>query len=200
MSSRCLGIKLDSPDPDIEVYLQIVVLLYADDTVIFGADENLYGFYEYCDVWKLNINFNKTKIMIFGIRNTDNFQFHIAQDIISKCNEYKYLGVIFSKTRSFYKAIKHNVEHAKKALHLLYKRINNLHIPINSQLQLFDHTILPTWLYGWEIWGFQNTNIIETVHNQFMRNITNSRKSTPLYMLYAELGRVPIDQQLNHEW
>ena len=48
----------------------------------------------------------KQKKIIFGIRNTDNFQFHIGQDIISKCNEYKYLGVIFSKTRSFYKAIK----------------------------------------------------------------------------------------------
>ena len=63
-------------------------------------------------------------------------------------------------------------------------------------MQLFDHTILPTLLYGCEIWGFQNTNLIETVHNQFMRNITNSRKSTPLYMLYAELGRVSIDQHI----
>ena len=54
----------------------------------------------------------------------------------------KYLGVIFSKTRSFYKAVKHNVEHAKKSLHLPYKRINNLHIPIDLQLQLLDHTIL----------------------------------------------------------
>ena len=49
--------------------------------------ENLDAFYEYCEVWKLNINFNKTKIMIFGIRSTDNFQFHIGQDIISKCNK-----------------------------------------------------------------------------------------------------------------
>ena len=53
--------------------------------------------------------------------------------------------------------------------------------------------ILPILPYDW---GFQNTNLIETLHNQFMRNITKSRKSTPLYMIYAELGSVPIDQHI----
>ena len=134
--------------------------------------------------------------MIFGLRNTDNFQFYIGHNAISICDEYKYLGVIFTKTRSFYKAIKHNVEQAKKALHLLYKRINSLQIPIDLQLQIFDHTILPILLYGCEVWGFQNTDLIEKVHNQFLRNITKTRKSTPLYMLYAELGRSPINLQI----
>ena len=109
------------------------------------------AFYEYFEVWKLNINFNKTNIMIFGIRNTDHFQFHIGQDIIFKCNEYKYLGVSFFKTRSFYKAIKHNVEHAKKAFHLLYKRIKNLYTPIDLQLQAavrpLDITNFALWLW-----------------------------------------------------
>ena len=76
------------------------------------------------------------------------------------------------------------------------KRINNLHISIHLQLQLFDHTMVPILLYGCEIWGFQNTNLIELVHNQFMRNIMKSRKSKPLYMLYAELGRVSVDQHI----
>ena len=49
------------------------MLLYADDTVIFGIDEkefqnNLDMFYEYSELWYmyLSINFDKTKIMIFG--------------------------------------------------------------------------------------------------------------------------------------
>ena len=48
-------------------------------------------------------------------------------------------------------------------------------------------------LYGCEIWGYQNTKIIENVQNQFLRSITNLKKSTPIYMLYAELGITPID-------
>ena len=195
------GITLDLPENDVDMFLKIFVLLYADDTVIFGTDEhtfqeNLKTFNDYCNLWKLNVNFNKTKVMIFGFRNTDNFQFYIGPNAISICDEYKYLGVMFTKTRSFYKAIKHNVEQAKKALHLLYKRINSLQIPIDLQLQIFDHTILPILLYGCEVWGFQNTDLIEKVHNQFLRNITKTRKSTPLYMLYAELGRSPINLQI----
>ena len=113
------GITLDLPENDVDMFLKIFVLLYADDTVMFGTDEhtfqeNLNTFNDYCNLWKLNINFNKTKVMIFGFRNTDNFQFYIGENAISICDEYKYLGVIFTKTRSFYKAIKHNVEQAKK--------------------------------------------------------------------------------------
>ena len=75
---------------------------------------------------------------------------------------------------------------AKKAMHLLYKRKNNLQIPIDLQIQLFNHTILPILLYGCEIWGFHNSNLIENVQNQFLR--THLRKSTTIYMIYAELG------------
>lgn len=87
----------------------------------------------------------------------------------------------------------HNVDQAKKSLHLLYKRISCLHLPIDLQLHLFDHTILPILLYGCEIWGYQNTKIIERMHNQFLTYITKLRKSTPIYMLCGELGRYTVE-------
>ena len=197
-NSNATSINLNMPGNDIEVYLKLFTLLYADDTVIFGTDpdsfqENINIFFEYSRQWKLNVNLNKTKILIFGIQNTDNLEFKLGDNKIDICDEFKYLGTVFTKRRSFYKAIKHNVDHAKKALHLLYKRIRNLQIPIDLQIQLFDSTVLPILLYGCETWGFYSTNLIDTVHNQFLRTITKLRKSTPVYMLYAELVRKPID-------
>ena len=196
--NHCTGINLESSDLDVTIYLKLLVLLYADDTVIFGTNakdfqKNLDTFYDYTNLWKLKINYEKTKIMIFGIRNLDVFQFKLGDSIISICDEFKYLGVIFNKNRSFYSAIRHNIGQAKIALHILYKKTRSLHLPIDIQLYLFDHTISPILLYGCEIWGFQNTQLIENVHNQFLRKITNLRKSTPIYMLHAELGRHPID-------
>ena len=47
-------------------------------------------------------------------------------------------------------------------------------------------------LYTCEIWGFENSQIIENLHNDFLRQIINLRKSTPIYMLHAELGQHPI--------
>ena len=171
---HCKGISVDYTDENISVYLKILILLYADDTVIFGTEphsfqDNLNIFYEYRQLWKLNINYNKTKIMILGMRNTNNLHFTIGGHHISICSEFKYLRVIFSKSRSFFKTIKHNVDKAKKAMHLLYKRINNLQIPIDLQIQLFNHTILPILLHGCEIWGFHNSNLIENVQNQCLR-------------------------------
>ena len=49
--------------------------------------------------------------------------------------------------------MKHNIDQAKKAMHVLYKRIRNLNLPIDLQIQLFDHTIVPIMLYGCEIGG-----------------------------------------------
>ena len=156
---------------------------------------NQVTFYEYSELWHLSINFDKTKIMIFGTRQDQRFNFYLGGHKIDICTDYKYLGVIFSKNRHFHL----NVEQARKVTHVLFKRICNLNIPIDLQLYLFDHTILPFALYGCEIWGFENSQIIENIHNDFLRQFINLRKSTHIYMLHAELGRHPIPINIKSE-
>ena len=173
------------------------MLLYADDTVVFGTDEmkfpnNLDMFDEYSELWHLSINFNKTKIMSFGPRQDQHSNFNLGGHKIDICTEFKYLGVIFSRNRHFHKTKKHNVEQDRKAIHVLFKYIRNLDIPIDLQLYLFDHVILPIALYGCEIWGFEKSQIIEKLHNDFLRQIINLTKNAPIYMLHAELKRHPI--------
>ncbi|MEW8548549.1 MAG: reverse transcriptase family protein, partial [Candidatus Thiodiazotropha sp.] len=198
IQNNCKGIDIDFSSDQLVLYLKLFILLYADDTVIFGTDEESFQhslniFYEYSNLWKLDINFSKSKIMIFGSRNDDRFQFKLGDNVLSITNEFKYLGIIFTKSRSFYTAMKHNIDQAKKAMHLLYKRVRNLNLPIDLQIQLFDHTILPIMLYGCEIWGFQNTKLLENLHNDFLKNILSLRKSTPHYMIHGEFGRKPLD-------
>ena len=130
--------------------------------------------------------------MIFVTRMWPTFGFHLGGHQNATCTDLKYLGDIFSKNRHFYQARKHNVEQAKKAMHVLYKRIRNLNIQTDLPLYLFDHVILPITSYGCEIWGFESSQIIENLHNDFLSHIINLRKSTPIYMLHAELGRHPI--------
>ena len=52
-------------EKDINVYLKLFVLLYADDTVLLAetADDlhQLYCFELYCETWKLKVNAAKTK-------------------------------------------------------------------------------------------------------------------------------------------
>ena len=192
------GLTIDCDNIDITFYLRLIVLLYADDTVILASNEadlqfSLNRFDEYCKTWKLTVNVSKTKVVIFGAKKTDTYTFKLGQQIIEIADKYKYLGVYFSQSRSFLNARKHAVEQAKKAMYLLYCRTNNLNLPIDLQLKLFDHTVLPILTYACDVWGYENLDIIERVHTEFLRKITKCRKSTPVNMLYAELGRYPLE-------
>ena len=81
----------------------LYLLLYADDIILFGkTSEELQNalkiFEEYCARWKLTVNTNKTKIMIFrkGGRLPDNLQFNYNNSSIEIVNKFCYLGVVFT--------------------------------------------------------------------------------------------------------
>ena len=72
-TNNCFGIDLEIKHDDITNFLKIMILLYADDTVIFAMDpasfqRNLNVFIEYTRLLKLSVNYSKTKLMIFGYR------------------------------------------------------------------------------------------------------------------------------------
>ena len=178
------------------MFLKIAILLYADDTVLIADTHRdmqllLDYFSEYCNTWKLKINIDKTKSMIFG-KCRKKKKFIINNLEIEKVDYYKYLGVFFYKNGKFIFCMKKLVQLAKKALFVLRKKSQSLNLPIDCQLKLFDQTIVPILTYACEIWGYKNLNIIEKVHTDFLRTILNVKKSTPLYMLYGELGRCPL--------
>ena len=56
-------------DDDTVVYLKLFAILYADNTVIFAESRDelqaaLNGMLHYCNIWKLEINSQKTKVVI----------------------------------------------------------------------------------------------------------------------------------------
>ena len=132
---RLNGVTIETNSEELYSFSKIFLLLYADDTIIVSDDQNdfqtcLNSFLDYCDFWMLKVNFNKTKIIIFGARNIDKFSFRMGINDIEIIKEYKYLGVVFSSTGSFLNARKHIAEQAKKAMYLLFVRINHLNLPL----------------------------------------------------------------------
>jgi hypothetical protein len=185
------------------MHFKLFIILYADDTVLLSeSSEDLQKcintFEEYCQEWKLEVNIKKTKVLIFGSRcNKYENYFKYKNKPLEIVNEYKYLGLYLSRTKSFVKTKKHITEQANKAMFSLLKKIRNLNLTFDLQIDLFNKTIKPILLYGCEIWGFVNNQDIEKVQLKFLKMILNLKKSTPSYMIYGELGVKPLQIDIN---
>lgn len=193
---------LESIERDIEnelmMYVKILLLLYADDSILLsesGADLQLMlnNFSDYCEIWKLKINVGKTKILIFGKgRQRDDEKFYLNGEELEKVTSYKYLGVFFARSGSFLTTRKFLKEQAIKAMYSLIQNCRRNNISIECQLEMFDRAILPILLYGSEIWGFENIDLLEQVHLRFCKTIPRLKLSTPNIIIYGELGRFPL--------
>ena len=69
------------------VYMKLFTLLYADDTVLMAESPTdmqqcLNAFVSYFQEWKLTINKDKTKLLIFGARKRSIIAFKIDGEII----------------------------------------------------------------------------------------------------------------------
>ena len=201
-TSGCRGIKTDVQDEEFMIFLILFVILYADDTIILSDDPKdfqdiLTAFHDFCKLWKLDINTNKTKITIFGdYSRNQRLSFKINGKEIEIVKEFKYLGVLFSKNGRFAQHTKNVSNIACKAMYLLRKRIVNLYLPVDCQLKLFNQTIVPILLYGTEVSGFENLQPLEKIQLDFLRRILKMKSSSPLVMVYGEFGWYPLEIQV----
>ena len=184
-------------DDDIVIFLKLFLLLYADDTVILSESaedlQTALNVYEnYCRMWKLSVNITKSKVLIFSKGKHQNYRFEYNKERLEIVTEYKYLGVYFAKNNSFFKTKKYIADQATKAVFSLIKKARNMHLTIDLQLELFDKLVKPILLYGCEVWGFGNIEVIERVQLKFLKNILKLKTSTPNYMVYGEVGIMPL--------
>ena len=81
-------------DRELESFLILYVLLYADDTIILAENAKemqlaLDGLADYCKLWKLKVNIEKTKIIRFSKRRSKNITvFNLNWEIIENIDSY----------------------------------------------------------------------------------------------------------------
>ena len=168
-----LGVEFQemmADDDEVQVFLHLFVLLYADDTVILAEDEEalqsaLNGLHQYCEEWHITVNTDKTKIVIFARGRVQIYPaFVFGNTHIEVVDSYIYLGVKFFYNGGFAQNINRQVSQAKRALNSLMCKAKILRLPADLVLELFDQTVLPVLIYGCEVWGFSNLELIETFY------------------------------------
>ena len=196
-----LPVKVDDNEDDLTNYIQLLVLLYADDTILMADSKEklqtgLDVMLRYCDKWKLQINVNKTKVMIFHSRRNNRDKLYLNEQEIEEVQAFKYLGIEFYKTGTFHKAKKHRYDQAQKAMFSLLKTARGQELPIHVVLQLFQTMVVPVMLYGCEIWGFESADIIERLQLRFLKQLLRLNKNTMTELVYGETGFYPLSVQI----
>ena len=207
MSQYCNGLetlsqtfKMHLSDDTVEVFLKLFLLLYADDTVIFAETKQelqtaLDAMKTYCDMWKLQVNSAKTKVIIFSrSKNRNNEDFYYDNSKLENMEDFSYLGIKFSCKGKFDKAKKHLCDQARKAMFSVLKKARSLCLDIDLQLHLFDTMVVPILLYGSEVWGIENNLIINRFQLDFYKRILSVKKCTTTVMIHGELGSLPLDK------
>ena len=183
--------------------MHLAVLLYADDTLLLseteaGLQAALSTTEEYCSQWKIDINTQKSKVVVFSrgkIRNIP--QFTINNSTLDVVFDFSYLGVLFNYRNSFRKAIARQVSQSARALQALTIKSSRLQLPPDVALHLFNHTIIPILTYGCEVWAPDDTDMADAFQRKFIKKLFHLRKSTPNCIVYGETGELPVSCKID---
>ena len=188
----------------LQIYQRIFSLLYADDTLVLAESDielqkALDSLYAYCNKWALNVNTDKTKIIIFskGIKRKYN-PFKFGDKDIEVVRDYVYLGTTFNYNGSFTKAQLKQSRQARKATFAIITKIKQLDLTFETAIELFERMILPVLLYGSEIWGYENIEELRKKFDCMLRIFLRVHKSTPMCMIYGELGLKEISEYIDN--
>ena len=124
-------------DIELESYIILYILLYADDTIILAENAKelqlaLNALADYCKIWKLNVNLDKTKIIRFSKRKSKNLNiFKLDGEIIEIVDNYIYLGTNIKFNGKLHDAQNKQLLQAKKALSAVFSQKEKLQLPVD---------------------------------------------------------------------
>jgi len=188
----------------IDTYMtKLFLLLYADDIVVFsdtaaGLQKGLDLLQEYCNRWKLKINVQKTKVIVFRKSGMlpRNLKFVFNNENIEIVKSFSYLGIVFTQGGSFSETQRTLASKAQKAIFKLDSYLLNFtDVSILHRLELFDKLVVPILSYSCEVWVFYNAVNIERVHTLYCKRILRVKRSTQNDFVYGILGRFSLQNQ-----
>ena len=186
-------------DEDVNVFMKMFLLLYADDTIIFAEtpqklQSGLDKIKIYCERWKLKLNANKCKVMIFSRGKVRiHPEFKIGDEVLEVVSNFLYLGMKLNYNNKMSVAQKDLYDRASRAMFSLLKKCKSSNLPIDITIDMFEKTIVPILTYGCEVWGFGTNDVVNKLQRKFLKIILRLRTSTPTAMLHGETGTFPVE-------
>ena len=156
-------------------------LEYADDAALFIPDEeHLHTVMEklvlHSRMFGLELNFDKTKVMIIGNASDRRSKLNIAGHKIDVVQEFEYLGRIITSNANDLKAVEGRINKGWQAFQTKKDLITSKQLSYKTKKDIYETFILPVVLYALETvtWKPQLLQKLITFQNHIMRFMTNS--------------------------
>ena len=174
------------------------LLMLMDDTVILATSRDqlrkkLQLLHEFCEESGMVINEDKTKFMVIHGTDYDRLPMYIGSIIMKHCNQYVYLGVIFTSDGSALSSLKQHVLEKKKHLNkLIMFFFKNQDMPFVMKKKVLDAAFSAALLYGCEAWLNVSLKQVENLYHTSVKSLLGVRNTTGNNLCLLELGYPPL--------
>ena len=93
-----------------------------------------------------------------------NATFKYSEANVEIVYHFKYLGILFIFNGKFKNCKKHIYAQVRKVIFSLLSKFKKFKLSLETQLELFDKTIVPILTYGSELCCFEKQSILESLH------------------------------------
>ena len=199
----------ENTDPAHIDSMPINQMFFADDLILvsespqLGLQKCIDILSKYCFDWKLCVNMDKTKVMIFSQNNLSEslYGFYYNHNIIEIVNQYKYLGLVFRSDGKLKFSAEQLSERARKAYYAIKSNIPaNTNFSAETMLKLHQSMIIPILTYSSEVWItdykcdlMSSDNFpFEKTQNQIFKDILGVHNKSSNIAVRYELGQFPL--------
>ena len=185
-------------------------LLYADDVALLAdSPENLQKMldiaHKFACKWNLKFNSNKSSVLVIGQRVDKNKLWRLGNSLIEEKEEYKYLGIYFSRnlkvTHHITKYLKENIENKLNGmLRILGKHGNFNRIEFGNAI--WNSVIRPAIAHGCSVWfpsAELQRNMLQSLQYKAAKITVKTKLNIPISALLLELGWEPINDYLDRQ-
>lgn len=183
--------------------VEIAEGVFVDDVVLLAGNER--QLQVNLDIWKktmeeegMNINADKTKILVIGEQNIDT-EIKVDNVKIEQVKEYKYLGILLDETGKQEAEINERVGKTIKLYYAMNQKfINKREISKQTKVKVFNTVYRPVLTYGCESWALTNRqrSKIQAMEMKYLRRILGKTRRDKIRntQIREELGMKPVLQ------
>lgn len=163
--------------------MKLEALMYADDIVLIADSKK--KIQRLIDIWveeiemlKMEVNIEKSKIMIINEREQDNTQIKCKDIKLEEVTTFEYLGSIITNDGNIDVELANRAKKSNKLYYALRALLGKTEMNIETKLRIYNTIILPTLIYACENWTIQKKHIgkLDAMEMKHLRKIAGKTK------------------------